>query len=388
MRVRAGGYRSTISSVSGDAASTPGISIDGLTVSYGDTHAVQDLSLSVQEGELVTLLGPSGCGKTTTLRSVAGLERPSRGRVTIGDRVVFSSAHGVDVPVEKRNVSMMFQSYALWPHLSVFENVAYGLRVRKLRGDDLRTRVGAALELVQLGGYSKRPVAALSGGQQQRVALARSIVYEPSVLLFDEPLSNLDARMRVTMRRDLRDVQQKLRLTALYVTHDQEEAFSISDRVVVMNHGRIEQIGSPVALYQRPRTRFVAEFVGTTNLVVGRVLHHDQRDHVEIELDRGARLSATPPLDVPSTPGDNATCVIHASRISLSLDMGAGGEALNSWRGEVVREEFCGDYVDSEVRIEGYSGVIQARRPAEACAMQPGTPVMVCADADDCVIVG
>jgi iron(III) transport system ATP-binding protein len=207
--------------------------------------AIDGVSFAVPAGEIVVLLGPSGCGKTTTLRAVAGLETPSGGTIRLNDNTVYSAAERRNVPAEKRGVSMVFQSYAIWPHMTVFDNVAYGLRVRKLPQAEVRENVARVLGLVQMQAYGDRPASKLSGGQQQRVAVARAIAFSPNVLLFDEPLSNLDAKLRAEMRVELRELQRRLAITSLYVTHDQEEALAISDRVIVMNGGKIEQIGSP-----------------------------------------------------------------------------------------------------------------------------------------------
>jgi iron(III) transport system ATP-binding protein len=225
--------------------------------------AVDAINLEIAPGELVTLLGPSGCGKTTTLRMIAGLEEPTSGSITIGDEDV------THLPAEKRDVTMVFQSYALFPHMNVFENVAYGLKVARRPRPEIAARVAEALDLVGLGPYPDRSVDALSGGQQQRVALARALVMKPRVILFDEPLSNLDAKLRTHVRAEIRALQRRLGLTAVYVTHDQEEALAISDRVVVMNAGRIEQIGSPRELYCQPASHFVADFIGAANVLRG-----------------------------------------------------------------------------------------------------------------------
>ncbi len=233
--------------------------------SFGaDAPAVDSINLDIAPGELVTLLGPSGCGKTTTLRMIAGLEEPTSGAIIIGDEDV------THLPAEKRDVTMVFQSYALFPHMNVFANVAYGLKVARRPRAEISQRVDEALALVGLEAYAQRSVDALSGGQQQRVALARALVMKPRVILFDEPLSNLDAKLRHHVRAEIRSLQQRLGLTAVYVTHDQEEALAISDRVVVMNSGRIEQVGSPRELYRSPATRFVADFIGSANIVPGR----------------------------------------------------------------------------------------------------------------------
>ncbi|MDQ7801144.1 MAG: ABC transporter ATP-binding protein [Armatimonadota bacterium] len=242
------------------AESVP-VRLRGVTKRFGSVVAVDSVDLDVPPGKLVTLLGPSGCGKTTTLRIVAGLERPTAGRVWIGEEDV------TDLPAARRGVTMVFQSYALFPHLTVFENVAYGLRAQRLPAAEVRRRTLEALELVGLPETAQRYPAQLSGGQQQRVALARALVMQPRVLLFDEPLSNLDAKLRRRVRAEIRMLQQRLGITSVYVTHDQAEALALSDVVVVMNQGRVEQVGSPEEVYRRPRTRFVADFIGEANLL-------------------------------------------------------------------------------------------------------------------------
>ena len=249
---------------------TPHIEVDGLEITYGSVLAVRGISFNVMPGEQLTLLGPSGCGKTTTLRAVAGLEHPMAGEIRIDGIPVFSSARKINVPAEKRGLSMVFQSYAIWPHMTVFENVAYGLRVRKVNASEIDKRVDRALEMVQMREFGGRRASHLSGGQQQRVALARAFVFQPSVLLFDEPLSNLDAKLRADMRIELRDLQHRLGITSLYVTHDLEEALAMSDRIVVMRDGKVEQIGTPDEIYSLPCSEFVADFVGSANLIRGR----------------------------------------------------------------------------------------------------------------------
>ena len=234
---------------------------------FGEFAAVSEVDLRVNEGEFVTLLGPSGCGKTTTLRMVAGLEQNTAGRISIDNEVVSDAARGIFVPSERRRLGMVFQSYAIWPHMTVFENVAYPLRVRRRPAAEIRELVSKTLSLVEMEGFADRPAPALSGGQQQRVAIARALVFEPKVLLLDEPLSNLDAKLRLQMGDEFRAIQRRLGMTTLYVTHDQSEAMALSDRVVVMDRGRIQQVGAPEEIYRYPTNRTVAAFFGTPNLL-------------------------------------------------------------------------------------------------------------------------
>jgi ABC-type Fe3+/spermidine/putrescine transport system ATPase subunit len=239
--------------------------LTGLTRFFEGVLAVDDVNLDVADGEFLTLLGPSGCGKTTTLRMVAGFITPDRGDIWFGDKRV------TEVPPHQRNTAMVFQSYALFPHMSVTDNVGFGLKMRKVDGAERARRVAEALEIVGLTGYEKRRPGQLSGGQQQRVALARAIVTRPDILLFDEPLSNLDAKLREKVRIEIRELQTRLGITSIYVTHDQDEALVMSDRIVVMNKGRIEQIGEPGAIYRRPKTAFVADFLGLANILDGAI---------------------------------------------------------------------------------------------------------------------
>jgi len=239
------------------------IAVQEVTKRFGGVPAVDGVTLDIADGELFTLLGPSGCGKTTLLRLMAGFYRPDAGQLRFGERVVN------EIPPYARNIGMVFQNYALWPHMTVFQNVAYGLKLRRLSGEPLRTRVAEGLRKVNLPGLGGRFPGQLSGGQQQRVALARALVLNPDILLLDEPLSNLDAKIRVQVRAEIRKLQQELGITTVYVTHDQEEALSLSDRVAVMRDGRVLQVGRPRELYERPGTRFVADFVGTNNLMAG-----------------------------------------------------------------------------------------------------------------------
>jgi iron(III) transport system ATP-binding protein len=252
-------------------AASAALTIEAMVVAHGTTRVVHGLDIQARAGEIVTLLGPSGCGKTTTLRAIAGLETPLEGRIAIAGRTVFDAAAGIDLPPERRGLSMVFQSYAIWPHMTVFENVAFGLRARGAKRAEIADAVRRSLESVGLADLAARPATLLSGGQQQRVALARSIACNPAVILLDEPLSNLDAQLRLAMRTEFKTLQRHLGLTAIYVTHDQEEALVLSDRIVVMRDGMVEQSGAPAEIHDAPASRFVADFMGVRNLLPCRI---------------------------------------------------------------------------------------------------------------------
>ncbi len=318
---------------------TPHIEVRGLEIRYGDVAVVHGIEFDVMPGEQLTLLGPSGCGKTTTLRAIAGLERPSAGTIGIGGAVMYSSAARINVPAEKRGLSMVFQSYAIWPHMTVFDNVAYGLRVRGKSGAALRDQVHGALELVQMGGFADRRAAQLSGGQQQRVALARACVFQPSVLLFDEPLSNLDAKLRADMRIELRELQHRLGLTSVYVTHDLEEALAMSDRIIVMRAGHIEQRGTPAEIYNLPRNAFVADFVGSSNLVGGRLRPDLAGDGlIALESSGGLVLHG---IAVGRAAGPDAVMSVRTVHLQLSFERPEGER--NVWPVTIKRSVFLGD---------------------------------------------
>ena len=266
--------------------------IQSLYKTFNRVVAVNRLNLEVREGEFFTLLGSSGCGKTTTLRLVGGLERPDGGEIHLGDRCLVSESKRLFVKPEKRDMGMVFQSYALWPHMTDFENVVYPLKLRGLRGQEAENKVAEVLGLVGLAGLQERPAPALSGGQQQRVALARALVFSPRVLLLDEPLSNLDAQLREEMRRELKGLQQRLGITVVFVTHDQIEALSLSDRIAIMQTGQLEQVGNPEEVYYHPATPFVRDFLGKTFLLPGRILGIvDQQVNVAIQQFDAAPLS-------------------------------------------------------------------------------------------------
>ena len=338
------------------SVSQASIDVRDLVVRYGNVVAVRGVTFTVGAGEHLTLLGPSGCGKTTTLRAIAGLERPTSGEIRIGGSAVFSSSPSVNIPAERRGLSMVFQSYAIWPHMSVFDNVAYGLRVRKRPEAEVATRVREALDLVQLGDFGTRSASKLSGGQQQRVALARAFVFSPSVLLFDEPLSNLDAKLRAEMRVELKVLQRRLDITSVYVTHDLEEALAISDRIIVMRDGVIEQVGTPGDIYDRPRNTFVADFVGSANLIRGRRrpdLEHDGL--VVIETPSGALVHGT----AGGRPA-GAEALMAIRTVRLCLDRTRPAAAVNVWPARIRQRVFQGDFTQYHVDWDGRTLIVRS----------------------------
>ena len=296
--------------------------------------AVDDVSFDVPAGEIVVLLGPSGCGKTTTLRCVAGLEHPSGGRISIGDRVVSEPERGVLVPPRERDIGMVFQSYAVWPHMTVRQNVAYPLKHRRNGSGDIRTKVDETLALVGLADYAERPVTSLSGGQMQRVALARSLVYRPKLLLLDEPLSNLDAKLRIRLRDELRRILKQTGMTGLYVTHDQSEAVVLGDRIGVMRDGKLLQMAAPGEIYNRPADPFVANFTGASNALLGKVLERSGQRAV-IDLGAAGHLEAWTPQ--PLSPGEKARVALRAENIRL----GEAGPA-NAFAARVIERRYQG----------------------------------------------
>ena len=347
------------------------IEVRDLVVRYGDQVAVNGVSFTVGRGEHLTLLGPSGCGKTTTLRAIAGLEQPSGGSITIDGQTMYDAAQRRTIPTEQRGVSMVFQSYAVWPHMTVFDNVAYGLRVRKQGAEELKANVERALDLVQMRHLADRGASKLSGGQQQRVALARAIAFSPTVVLFDEPLSNLDAKLRAEMRVELRELQRRLGITSVYVTHDQEEALAISDRVIVMNVGVIEQIGTPEEIYNRPRSRFVADFVGSANIIKGKLTGEGL-----FATEGGVTLKA---VASHKPHGKESEVAIRTAYIDLEPRPGD-----NHVPGTVRQRLFHGDFV--QYVIDSALGPLIVRRPP-VNLLDEGAAVTISFSPEHCVLL-
>ncbi len=362
------------------AGAPPDVEILGVTKRFGDVVAVDDMTLRIAHGAFYSLLGPSGCGKTTTLRMIAGFEQPTAGEILLDGRPV------AGVPPYRRNVNTVFQHYALFPHMDVAQNVGYGLRQRKIARSEVERRSAEALELVRLRGYGGRRTWELSGGQQQRVALARALVNRPTVLLLDEPLGALDLKLRKELQLELKALQREVGITFVYVTHDQEEALTMSDVIVVMHDGRIQQSGEPTELYERPVNRFVANFIGVSNPLAGRVLGFDAATRqASVQTDRGIRLrgTVTDPT-VTLSEGAAVTVAVRPERLRLEPDPGNGVQPTDGWAavpGRIDQGTYLGDQTEYRVTTP-LAGELVARQQNAAGASTghgfgPGDPVIV-----------
>jgi iron(III) transport system ATP-binding protein len=370
------------------------LSVEGLFTEYPNVRgepvkAAQDVTFTVPEGRLFTLLGPSGCGKTTTLRSIAGLERPRAGEISVNDRVVYSSSRGVFVSPSRRRFGMVFQSYAIWPHMNVFQNAAFPLEVgggragsevrragsakrTRLSRAEIRDKVMGVLTAVQLDHLAEREATTLSGGQQQRLALARALVMEPALLLLDEPLSNLDAKLREKMRFELKRLQRELKITTVYVTHDQSEALALSHQIAVMNEGRIQQIGTPREIYEGPANQFVADFVGNTNFIDGSFTGKAIRTEIgDVRVDVPQNLS----------PGERVAISVRPEDVDLCENRPAGD---NVWEGRVEQKVFLGEAVDFQVKV-GPRTLLSRRHPT--LRTKVGEAIFVHLDPEKCVVL-
>jgi iron(III) transport system ATP-binding protein len=356
------------------------LTVKNLTKHYGSAAAIDDVSFTVDVGEFVSLLGPSGCGKTTTLRCIAGFERPDSGVIAFGDTPMTDPASSVFVPPNRRKFGMVFQSYAVWPHMTVFDNVAYPLRIEgKISREEIRRRVSEQLATVNLTGYEKRYPTQLSGGQQQRVALARALVLQPRALLFDEPLSNLDAKLRERMRFELVEIQSRLGIPAVYVTHDQSEAMVMSDRIIVMGGGRVAQEGAPEHVYNRPLSRFVADFIGMSNFVDGTVVGAEEDGHWEVACPLGNLFCVS---ERSHQAGEKVVIAIRPEHIQSTGGGGAGG--ANSFSVAIQRRYFLGAQYEYFLERDGIVLRTQSPNPLDA---QIGAEVILHVDRQRCRIV-
>lgn len=357
------------------------VQIDSLEKYFGEdrerVHVLKGVTLDIPEGSLYTLLGPSGCGKTTTLRCVAGLERPETGRIAIDGKVVFDSSQRVYVPTNRRPIGMVFQSYAIWPHMTVFENVAYPLVVQRRPKSEIRTRVQDVLKIVGLQGLEDRPAPKLSGGQQQRVAFARALINEPKVMLLDEPLSNLDAKLREQMRFEIKALQRRVNITSIYVTHDQSEALAISDQIAVMHGGRLIEVGSPHELYSRPKRKFTATFLGLTNLIEGRVVElGGDSQPGRIETSKGV-ISFVPAGALQRN--EKAVISIRPEHIQVHKERPDRQE--NVVEGTVVDAVFMGDAYHCQIAVGGETLRVHTH---PFLSMSPGEKVYLHLDPRSC----
>ena len=326
------------------------VEIDRLIKRFGPETAVDNFNISISEGEFVTLLGPSGCGKTTTLRCIIGLERPDQGEIRVGGTPVVSAEKDIYLFPEDRDLGMVFQSYAVWPHMTVFDNVAYGLKIRKVAGKELKQRTMRALELVDLAHLADRYATKLSGGQRQRVALARAIVYEPKVILFDEPLSNLDAKLRELMRDEIVRLQKEVGITSVYVTHDQSEALVMSDRIVVMDKAVIQQIGDPETIYSHPANSFVANFIGVTSLLEGNLIQRNG-DVCEMEVSDGASGFTVKALGGEgASTGDRLILSLRPEDVTLHLSKPDDPSVVNVIEGQVIDTIYLGSFMEGRIK--------------------------------------
>ncbi len=360
--------------------------VRGLRKRYGNATAVDGVTFTVRRGELVTLLGPSGCGKTTTLRCIAGIEAVDEGEISIDGAVVSSADQGIFLPPEKRHLGMVFQSYALWPHMTVWTNVAYPLQVRRFGRREIEERVQQALEMVGLTEHAQKNATLLSGGQQQRVALARALVYSPKVLLLDEPLSNLDAQLRESMRTEIRSLQQRVGVTAIYVTHDQAEAMAISDRVIVMNGGHIEQVGRPLDVYAQPVNRFVASFLAAANFLEGTIGSCDPSSGLaSVELPQaGASKLVQARFQNGMRPGDLVGVCVRPQLVELRAARGDQTAGLNHLGGTVARVVPMGGHVEYRVTSGDYSLFCTSTHDLR---LQPGDAVVASFSPENSVCV-
>ncbi len=357
------------------------VKIENLVKRFGSVDAVAGVDINIPEGKIITLLGPSGCGKTTTLRCLAGFENADEGKIWIGDRLIFDSREKINLSPQKRGMGMVFQSYAVWPHMSVFENIAFPLRIRKASRSEIRERVMRALSMVGIQELKDRLPSEISGGQQQRVAFARAIVYDPAVLLLDEPLSNLDAKLRERMRFEILELQRKIGITTVYVTHDQEEAMVLSDEVLVMDLGKVIQRGGPEEIYFKPRNEFVADFIGKINFLKGTVkIQEKDGSRISIRDEEFPGEIYTRQTDFSS--GQNILASVRPENIHIYTQKPE--KEINTWKGRLERKNFLGGLFDMVVKVGGKE--LRCRTPFVLEA-QSGSTVYIYIKPEDVLLI-
>lgn len=354
------------------------VALRDISKKFGDVVAVEKASFEIEDGELFFLLGPSGCGKTTLLRLIAGFISPDEGRIVFGERLMN------DVPPNRRNTGMVFQNYALWPHMTVSRNVEYGLRVRKVPSEERRRKVEEVLSLVRMSGLGERHPNELSGGQQQRVALARVLAVRPDVLLLDEPLSNLDARLRIEMRDEIKRIHKETGITFLYVTHDQKEALSMADRIALMNEGRIEQIGTPREIYSLPKSRFVATFLGRMNPIPGKVISVMSEKEAIVRTAVGEIRAVKPVAEF--SPEEDVECLVRPEAMRIVAEESAFAGETNLLKGTVVEHTYLGEIDEFLIELVDGSRIRAYVAPSEAQRVERGKEVGVAFDAKDVLL--
>jgi putative spermidine/putrescine transport system ATP-binding protein len=350
------------------------LEIKNIAKKYGNVAAVDDLTLSVEQGEFMTLLGPSGCGKTTVLRCIAGLEKLDSGQIYIQGKLVN------DVPINKRNIGLVFQNYALFPHLTVFDNLAFGLKIKKLSTREIKEHIEKYLDLIKLPDVKDRYPNQLSGGQQQRIALIRSVIIEPALLLLDEPLSNLDFKLRIQMRTELTKIHKELGITTLYVTHDQSEAMSMSDRVAVIEQGKIKQVGTPREIYDNPKEKFVAEFIGEANIIEGKII---QRENLEMTVKVDDLTLTTPSSEEKA----QETVYVSIRPESVKLSKKAG-TTKNSFTGRIEAAEHLGPYIQYHIRlVDNLKIVANVPYSKQFTSYKAGEEIYASWDPTECTVI-
>lgn len=360
----------------------PDVRIEKLIKRFGKINAIAGVDIHIPDGKIVTLLGPSGCGKTTTLRCLAGFENADEGKIWIGDRLIFDSREKINISPQKRGMGMVFQSYAVWPHMSVFENIAFPLRIRKAPRGEINERVARALSMVGIEELKNRLPSEISGGQQQRVAFARAIVYDPAVLLLDEPLSNLDAKLRERMRFEILELQRKIGVTTVYVTHDQEEAMVLSDEILIMDFGKVIQRGNPEEIYFDPSNKFVADFIGKINFLNGTVANQKEDMSIVGINDEGFHSEV---YSTRTNYSQGQKVLVSIRPENIQIHSSKPEQEMNTWPARMIRKNFLGGLFDMVVEVKGKE--LRARTPFRVDA-KSGSEIFIHVPPKDVLLIG